>query len=122
MRREAQGVRRQGYRDLKVWEKAMVLVGEVYGLSAKFPPGERFGLTTKIRRAGVSIPSNIAEDYARGGGNYSGSINSARGSLAELETQLELAARLGFAATTDVDLSSTLLPRLAECSTASASP
>jgi len=85
-----------GYRDLQVWGKAMPLVEQVYQLTSEFPDAERYGLTSQIQRAAVSIPSNIAEGHGCGGGAYSRHINIARGSLAELETQLELAVRLKY--------------------------
>ena len=86
-----------GYRDLVVWQKAMALVEEIYRLTSNFPATEQFGLTSQIQRAAVSIPSNIAEGYGGGGGNYRRHIMIARGSLMELETQLEIAVRLDFA-------------------------
>lgn len=85
-----------GYRDLQVWGKAMSLVEEVYRLTNGFPDAERFGLSSQIQRAAVSVPSNIAEGHARGGGDYSRHVSIARGSLAELETQLEIAVRLRY--------------------------
>ena len=85
-----------GYRDLVVWQKAMSLVEDIYRLTCNFPSAERYGLTSQIQRAAVSIPSNIAEGYGSGGGNYRRHIMIARGSLMELETQLEIAVRLDF--------------------------
>ena len=87
----------QSYKDLIVWQKAMDLVVEVYRLTAKFPADERFGLTIQIRRAAVSVPSNIAEGQGRGPGqDFVRFLNMARGSLQEIDTQLILAVRLGF--------------------------
>ena len=77
------------YRDLEVWLKARELALIVYDVTAKFPKEESYGLTTQMRRAAISIPSNIAEGVGRG--TYRGTIPflfSARGSLYELETQL----------------------------------
>lgn len=85
------------YRDLEVWKKAMDLVAGVYGLSKRFPSEERFGLTSQLQRAAVSIPANIAEGHARKHrGDYLHHLSIARGSLAELETHLTIAVRLEY--------------------------
>lgn len=85
------------YRDLHVWQRAVELVEEIYKLSAIFPSDERFGLTSQIRRAAVSVPSNIAEGYGRRRrAQYLHHIDIANGSLAEVETQLIIAGRMGF--------------------------
>ena len=86
------------FRDLEVWQQAMDLVVECYRLSEAFPKDERYGLTSQLRRAAVSIPSNIAEGHARQHTKeFLQFLSIARGSLAELETQLILAERLNFA-------------------------
>jgi four helix bundle protein len=83
------------YRELEVWQVAMGLCEQVYLFSGQFPGEERFGLTSQVRRCSVSIPSNIAEGYARmHRGDYVRHLSIARGSLAELETQITLASRL----------------------------
>ncbi len=85
------------FRDLIAWQKARELVKEVYRLTKLMPDAERFGLTNQMRRAAVSIPSNIAEDYARQSRtDYLRFLRTARGSLAELETQLMLCEDLEF--------------------------
>ncbi|WP_020507138.1 four helix bundle protein [Lamprocystis purpurea] len=87
----------KGHRDLRVWQQAMTLVETVYRATKTFPADERFGLTSQMRRAAVSVPSNIAE--GRGRGTDAELIRFcciAYGSLMELETQSELAHRLGF--------------------------
>jgi four helix bundle protein len=85
----------QNYRDLIVWQKSMDLTVDVYKLSAKLPDSERFGLRSQMQRAASSIPMNIAEGYAREHrGEYIHHLSFARGSLAELETQLVLVTRL----------------------------
>jgi len=88
------------HRDLIAWQEAMRLVEIVYRDTTGFPNEATFGLKTQIRRSAVSVPSNIAEGSAR---NTTGELlqflGIARGSLAELETQLELAVRLGFVCT-----------------------
>jgi four helix bundle protein len=85
------------YSDLLVWQKAMDLVTSIYQISATFPSEERFGLSSQARRAAVSIPSNIAEGHGRkASGAYINHISIALGSLMELETQIQIAFRLGF--------------------------
>jgi four helix bundle protein len=85
------------HRDLIAWQEAIRLVEIIYRDTSRFPNEETFGLKTQLRRAAVSVPSNIAEGSAR---NTTGELvqflGIARGSLAEIETQLELAVRLGF--------------------------
>jgi four helix bundle protein len=83
---------------LNVWQQAMTLVELTYRHSQAFPDAERFGLTAQIRRAAISVPSNIAEGAARRSTQeYLRFLSIARGSLAELSTQVQIAARLGFA-------------------------
>ncbi len=87
----------QSYRDLKVWQKSMDLVVECYRQTDQFPKSELYGLTSQIRRAAVSIPSNIAEGKGRRStGSYLHSLNISYGSLLEVETQIEIAARLNY--------------------------
>jgi four helix bundle protein len=86
------------YKDLLVWQKSLAMVREVYRLTAAFPARERFGLADQMRRAAVSVPSNIAEGQA----HYSSReflhfLRHARGSLAELNTQMLIAIDLGYA-------------------------
>jgi len=83
------------YKDLIVWQKAKDLVIDVYRLTEQFPKTERYGLSLQMRRAAVSIPSNIAEGQRRGTRNdYRNFLRIAYGSSAELETQIEIAKRL----------------------------
>jgi four helix bundle protein len=94
----------ESYKDLMVWKKAMELVFETYRLSRGFPSDERFGLTSQIRRAAVSIASNIAEGHGRHHlGDYCRFLSMARGSVKELETDLLIAERLRFASTGDIE-------------------
>jgi four helix bundle protein len=87
-----------GYRDLVVWQKSISLAKLVYALTRTFPLGEKFGLVSQMRRAAVSIPSNVAEGQARHTtGKFIQFISHAEGSVAELDTQLHLAIELGFA-------------------------
>jgi four helix bundle protein len=85
------------YRDLAAWKIAMDLVEDVYRLTKDFPADERFGLTVQMRRAGVSIPSNIAEGQGRrSSGVFANHVLIARASLLELETQIQIANRSGY--------------------------
>jgi four helix bundle protein len=79
-----------------VWQKGMALAKAVYKLTMQFPDGEKFGLVAQMRRAGVSVPSNIAEGPARRGRReFVQFLSHAEGSLAELDTQLMLAVGIG---------------------------
>lgn len=85
------------YRDLVAWKKSMDLLVSVYALTESFPKNEQFGLTLQIKRAAVSIPSNLAEGSSRRSTQeFLRYINIATGSLAEVETQLSAAQRLNF--------------------------
>jgi len=88
----------QSYRDLLVWQKAIELAVLAYRLTEGFPRSEIYGLTSQMRRAGVSVPSNIAEEYGRASRReYLQFLSIAQGSLKELETQTILAEKLAFA-------------------------
>ena len=83
------------YRGLQVWQKSMTLVTEVYKISKGFPKDEAYGLTSQIRRCAISIPSNMAEGYGRNSTNeYIHFLRIARGSLYELQTQMEISMNL----------------------------
>ena len=85
------------HKELDVWKKSIDLVEFIYSITSKFPESERYGLTSQMRRAAVSISSNIAEGSARKGNKeLLQFLNIALGSLAELETQYILSLRLGF--------------------------
>ena len=85
------------YRDLIAWQKAMILARKVYDASAAFPKDEIFGLRLQVRRAAVSVASNIAEGHARHATkDFIHFLRISRGSLAELETQMLLARDFGF--------------------------
>lgn len=87
----------QGYQALRVWQSAMDLACAVYRFAKRLPGEERFGLARQMRRAAVSVPSNIAEGYERPSRReYLHFLAIAQGSLAELESQALLAARLGY--------------------------
>jgi four helix bundle protein len=88
----------RSYRDLVVWQKAIELAVLIYRLSEAFPRSEIYGLSSQMRRAGVSVPSNIAEGYGRGSRKeYLQFLFIAQGSLKELETQTILAQRMNYA-------------------------
>ena len=85
------------YRDLIVWQKARVLVRDVYSATKHFPSDERFGLISQLRRAGVSVVANIAEGQGRNTtGEFQHFLGTAKGSLTELETELMIADDLGY--------------------------
>jgi four helix bundle protein len=87
----------EGFRDLIVWQRAIQLTVALYGLTRTFPREEIYGLTSQLRRAGVSIPSNIAEGWGRqSDGEYKQFLGIARGSNLEVQTQLIIARELGF--------------------------
>ena len=89
------GVMIESYRDLEVWQRAMLLVEAVYRLCEHLPHQEMYGLRAQLQRAAVSIPSNLAEGPARASTrDYLRFVSIAQGSLAELETQLILAGRI----------------------------
>ena len=89
--------RMKTHKDLDVWKEAMSLVKEIYSLTTNFPKEETYGLASQMRRAAVSIPSNIAEGAARNSGKeFIQFLYVSLGSLAELETQLLLSRELGF--------------------------
>jgi len=86
------------HKNLDVWTLSMELARMIYRLTAAYPKEERFGLVSQMRRAAVSIPSNIAEGAARDSDNeFRNFLSIARGSLSELDTQLDLSYDLGFA-------------------------
>ncbi|MEX2185356.1 MAG: four helix bundle protein [Pirellulales bacterium] len=87
----------RSFRDLEVWQRAMDLASEVYSLSASFPKAEQYGLTSQIRRSAVSVPSNIAEGHSRKSTReFLNFLSIALGSVAEVQTQTELAHRFGY--------------------------
>ena len=88
---------RGGFEELIVWRKGIELVKNVYSLTRQFPSDERFGLTSQMRRAAVSIPSNLAEGHARHTTKeYVLFVSNAEGSAAELQTQVRIAIELGY--------------------------
>ena len=87
----------ESFKDLVVWQRAVQLSLAVYKLTSAFPDSERFGLTNQLRRASVSVASNIAEGYGRSTkGEYVQFLGHARGSNCELQTQLVISKALGF--------------------------
>jgi four helix bundle protein len=103
----------RSYRDLVVWQLAMKLGIDLYRATAAFPDSERYGLTSQMRRAAVSIASNIAEGYGRGARQeYIRYLRMSRGSLYEIETQLAFAVELGYLETQSFEH---LEDKLSEC-------
>ena len=93
----------QSYKDLLVWQRGMDLVETVYVLARKLPASEQWGLTSQMRRAAISVPSNIAEGYGRNAtGEYRHHLSIARASLLELETQVLLCERLEYLVETEI--------------------
>ena len=85
------------YKELKVWQKSMDLVIEIYNVTKLFPKEEIYGLSSQMRRSAISIPSNIAEGYGRNSTKeYISFLHIARGSNCELQTQLLICKRLGY--------------------------
>ncbi len=94
----------QCYKDLLVWRKAMDLVENTYRVTEHFPKAEEFGMKAQMRRAAVSVPSNIAEGQGRHRARvFQEFLSIAMGSLSELETQINLAVRLEFISQQDCD-------------------
>ena len=84
------------YKDLQVWQKGMALAKQIYQMTQAFPSEEKFGIVSQMRRAAVSVPSNIAEGQARNTtGEFVQFLSHAEGSLAELDTQVRLSVTLG---------------------------
>jgi four helix bundle protein len=103
----------KNYKDLKVWQRSRELVKLIYILTQPFPPEEKFGLTSQMRRAAISVPSNIAEGHSRSGTkDYIRFLSIAIGSLAELETQLILATDLEFCTENDIKNCITIIQEL----------
>jgi four helix bundle protein len=99
----------RSFKDLVVWQRAIQLTLEIYNLTSSFPDSERFGLTSQLRRAAVSVASNIAEGYGRSTkGEYIQFLGHARGSACEVETQLVIAKALGFGSKHAHDTTETL--------------
>jgi len=103
----------RGFKDLLVWQKGMALAKMIYSITAAFPRDERFGLVAQMRRAAVSVPSNLAEGQARHTRKeFVQFISHAEGSVAELEIQLSLAVELGFCGESGTVLAFELLNEL----------
>jgi four helix bundle protein len=89
--------RPRDYQDLLVWKKGIALAKQIYDITANFPEREKFGLVSQMRRAAVSVPSNIAEGQARHtSGEFVQFLSHAEGSVAELDTQLILSVEFGY--------------------------
>jgi four helix bundle protein len=94
----------RSFKDLIVWQRGMDLAVRIYRITQKLPASEQFGLTSQLRRAAVSIPSNIAEGYGRQStGSYRQFLTMSRGSLMEIETQINICERLKYLAQPDTE-------------------
>ncbi|MDQ8021801.1 MAG: four helix bundle protein [Moraxellaceae bacterium] len=111
---------KRGHRDLRVWQESIVLVEMIYRFTDTFPKSEQFGLTSQMRRASVSVPANVSEGCARNGTKeLLHFLGIASGSLSELDTLIEISARLGLGNDTEpikakIDEVSALLLALAK--------
>jgi len=103
----------RSYKDLVVWQKAIELAKLIYQLTNNFPSGEKFGLVAQMRRAAVSIPSNVAEGQARHTtGEFVQFVSHAEGSVAELNTQLILSVELRFCSSATSDAAFALIAEI----------
>ncbi len=103
----------KSYRDLVVWQKAIRLTTLLYRLTQQFPREEIYGLSSQLRRAGVSVASNIAEGSGRGTkGEYRSFLGMARGSALEIQTQLTVARELGYGEPKQLSLSEQLVEEI----------
>jgi four helix bundle protein len=99
-----------GYRDLKVWRKAIEMVRAVYTMTSSFPADERYGLSVQLKRAAVSVAANIAEGHGRTTrGEFANHLSISRGSLKEVETLCEIARQLS------IGVEETIQPVEAQC-------
>ena len=113
--RKSNGGGIQSYKNLDVWQLAMAIVIQIYRITRAFPAEEKFGLIAQLRRAAVAIPSNIAEGHSRlGAAEFRRFVSIARGSAAEVETQIAVAIALGFVAVDEITSLSSELDRLSK--------
>ena len=92
------------FKELEIWKKSRLFCSQIYALTSKFPSDEKFGLTNQLRRASVSIPSNIAESSSRNlNKDFARFLEIASGSAYEIETQLLITLNLGFIKTDELD-------------------
>jgi four helix bundle protein len=102
----------KSYRDLEAWQIGMEFVVSIYSVTRTFPREETFGLTAQLRRAAVAIPSNVSEGHQHGTKAYLHFVVMALGSLAETQTQLEVASRLRIGSEDELESASALAVRL----------
>jgi four helix bundle protein len=106
----------QSFKDLLVWQKAMEFGKSIYEITSEFSKAEQYGIVSQMRRAAVSIPSNIAKGNSRNTtGEYRQFLGIARGSHAELETLILLSCKIGYLTESKASELLELAPRLAEC-------
>lgn len=105
----------KSYRDLIAWQKAIVMVQDIYKILETFPSEEKYGLCSQIKRSAVSVPSNIAEGWGRNSsGTYTHFLKIATGSLCELETQLIIAVELNFTSNEKIESSIGLIEEISK--------
>lgn len=108
----------QSFRDLIVWQKSVALAVSIYRMTALFPKEEMYGLSSQLRRAAVSVASNISEGQGRSTtGEFRQFLGMARGSNCEVQTQLVIAGELGYANRTELDRCEGYRWRLGKCLT-----
>jgi four helix bundle protein len=106
-------IKSRSYKDLEVWKLSIELVKEIYQITEKFPPSEIYGLTNQMRRAAVSIPSNIAEGQERNSAKeFRQFLAIALGSVAEIETQLIIAKEIHYLTEAEVEPFMAIIDRL----------
>ena len=102
------------FKDLLVWQKSMDLTSSVYKITNSLPRDEQFGLTSQMRRASISIPSNIAEGQSRSVREFIQFLRVARGSRSELETQLLICVRLNYLTDSDIESALKILAEISK--------
>jgi len=110
----ASAARIRSHRDLLVWQKAVILATRVFTLTSRLPSAERYGITSQLRRAAVSVAANIADGHGRlGKGEYVHALSIARGSLMEVRCLLEIAEAIGYLKGEDIEATAAVADEVA---------